>query len=137
MLEEPAAFGWTDDAYAEAVGFCPHWRALDALARELYEELGTFGREELLERCDDAAQLELIARVSRGGVSSLPVAEAFELTRSRLVTELDALHMEQMRGQLRGVKDRESDGERDFRSALDAARRQQGFRWNASSGVIG
>lgn len=137
MLEDPSAFGWTDDAYAEAVGFCPHWGALDSLARQLHEEFGTFCREDLLERCEDAAQLDLISRVSRRGVLSLPAAEAFDHVRSRLVTELDTLHMEQVRGQLRGVKTVCEDGERDFLSGLDAARRQQGFRWNASSGVIG
>lgn len=137
MIEDPTAFGWADDTFAEAVNFCEHWRAFDGLARDLHENLGKFSRADLLERCEDAVQLDLIARVSRRGVSTLPVPAAFDLLRERLVTELDALHVEQVRGQLRGVKEVCDDAERQFRSVLDAARRQGGFSWNAASGVNG
>ncbi|QOJ13457.1 MAG: DNA primase [Planctomycetia bacterium] len=137
MIQEPGAFGWQDDAFAEAVALCPAWSALESAAHELFESDGPFRREEFLERCDDPLLLELVARVSRYGALPSDAAMAFDACRSRLVTELDALQMDEVRGRLQGVSSVCESGERDFLTALDAARRQQGFRWHASGGAVG
>lgn len=137
-LVAPAAFGWDDDAYCAALSHVEPWRRLDALCRSIYERDGTLSREEVLAGCDDAALCELMTRVcARSAAQAAPEA-VFEAARARLSTELDLLHMGELRGELRAAQATPSAADVHFRALLDAARRQHAVlpaqsRWDAAA----
>ena len=135
-LSTPVCFGELEEALAAASRFCEAWTRLNRILMDLAERRGSYTRADVIASCDDAELCELVSRASTRAALGPSDAEVCQTVSQRLVTELDLLQMENLRGQLRPDAQEKEDQERAFDSLRDVARRQHGVlgaahRWNA------
>ena len=91
----------------------------------------------MLAGCDDAALCELMSRVCARSATQAAPAAVFDAARARLSTELDLLHMGELRGELKAARATPTLADTHFRALLDTARKQHAVlpahsRWNAT-----
>ena len=114
-----------DERLSAAAGHCPAWRRLVEVLRNLGDQ-GAYSREEVFAALDDAELCDLagrsVARVQDGAGDEAGADAAAE----RLMSELELLRIDNLRGRLRQAEVPVDERDRAFRSLLDVARRRHG-----------
>lgn len=139
LLDSPRFYSALDDRYAAAIGHVDSWRRVDAIFQELYNETGDWTRSEILDRCENAAECELVNRCIAAVRGSAPVEELFPAVHVRMERELADMELGALQSRLRVRGKDAQDGEAAFRSLLETAGRQHALlpgqaRWSIGSG---
>jgi DNA primase len=135
-LSTPECFDELKEALAAGSRFCEPWGRLNRVIVSLVERRGSYAKADVIKSCDDAALCELVSRASTRAAPGPDNAEACRAVSERLMTELDLLQMEDLRGQLRPDAQEREAQERAFDSLRDVARRHHSVlgaahRWSA------
>lgn len=139
LLDNPGHYGALDDRYATAVAQAESWRRLDAILQELYNEAGGWTRGDVLDRCESAAECELVNRCLAAVHGSETIDELFPAIHARMERELADMQLGELQTRLRDRSNGAGDGEAAFRSLLATAGRQHALlpgqtRWGIGSG---
>jgi DNA primase len=114
-----------DERLSVAAGHCPTWRRLLDVLRKLADQ-GVYSRESVFAALDDAELCDLagrsVGRVQEGAGDEAGTDAAAE----RLMSELELLRIDNLRGRLRQAEVTVDERDRAFRSLLDLARRRHG-----------
>lgn len=134
-LLSPGSFGELEEALAAGARYCEPWGRLSGIIEDLVEQHGSYSKTDVVGKCNDAELCELVSRASDRVSSWAAEAEACRVISERLMSELDVLRMEKLRGDLRQNSQDKEGQERVFDSLHDVARRQHGLlgaeqRWN-------
>ncbi|MCC6360011.1 MAG: DNA primase [Phycisphaerales bacterium] len=130
--EELAGFALTagvlsdrlDEGLTLAGGHCPWWRSLHSVVQRVSETRENFALEDVFAELEEAQLCELAERGLSRVRGREKDASAMEAARQRLVSELELLRIENLRGRLQQSDTNEAERDRAFRSLLDLAGRQ-------------
>lgn len=130
--EEMAGFSLTagvlsdrlDEGMTLAGGHCCWWRSLHVIVQRVSEGRETYALEDVFAELEEAPLCELAERGLSRVRGREKDAAAQEAARQRLVSELDILRIENLRGRLQQPETNEAERDRAFRSLLDLTGRQ-------------
>jgi DNA primase len=135
-LSRPKSFAELQEPLAAGARLCEPWRRLNGVFENLVQQRGSYVKADVVGSSDDAVLCELISRASERAASDVGEADVCRAVGKRLMSELEVLQMEDLRGRLRQSGQSKEVQERAFESLRDVARRQHGLlgaaqRWSA------